>query len=95
MDPDAPIETEEQLRASTVELLEQADRKSAEWIYLRRAVIDLDLIRATIDAASAQLRALIPPSPRGASTHHAVRLGLKRLTAELEAEIEQAASREP
>ncbi|MFD9829064.1 hypothetical protein ACFWXB_16450 [Tsukamurella tyrosinosolvens] len=93
MDFDAPIETEEQLRAGTVELLEQAEPHTAEWMYLRRAVIDLDLIRAHIDAASAQLRALIPPSPRGASNHHAVRLGIRRLTAVIEAEIEQAVSR--
>lgn len=93
MAPDAPIDTEEGLRAAATTALAQTEPNTAEWMYLRRAVIDLDLIRAHIDAASAQLRALIPLSPRGASNHHAVRLGIRRLTAVIEAEIEQAVSR--
>ena len=94
MDPDAPINTEDDLRAAATTAFAQAEPRTAEWMYLRRALIDLDLIRAHIDAASAQLRALIPPSQRGASNHHAVRLGIRRLTAEIEAEIERAMSRE-
>jgi hypothetical protein len=94
MDPDAPINTENDLRSAAETALAQAEPHTAEWMYLRRALIDLDLIRAHIDAASAQLRAMIPLSPRGASNHHAVRLGIRRLTAEIEAEIEQAVSRE-
>ncbi|BDD82316.1 hypothetical protein TPB0596_20790 [Tsukamurella pulmonis] len=95
MAPDAPIDTEENLRAAATTALAQTEPPhTAEWMYLRRAIIDLDLIRATIDLASAQLRTLIPPSPRGARNHHAVRLGVKRLNAEIEAEIEQAVSRE-
>ena len=89
-DLDSSPASEAELRAFLVGRLVAATRPGTDYVYWRRSLIDADVIRATIDLAIAQLKALIPPSPRGLSSHVAVRLGISRLTAEVEAEIEEA-----
>lgn len=89
-DLDSSPASEAELHAFLVDRLVAATRPGTEYVYWRRSLIDADVIRATVDLASAQLRALIPPSPRGLSNHVAVRLGLARLNAEITAEIEEA-----
>ncbi|KXP08735.1 hypothetical protein [Tsukamurella pseudospumae] len=89
-DPDSSPSTEAELRSFLFERLVSAERPGADYAYWRRSLIDADQMRATIDLVSAQLRALIPPSPRALSSHVAIRLGLARLNAEIETEIEEA-----
>ncbi|KXP08821.1 hypothetical protein [Tsukamurella pseudospumae] len=89
-DLDSSPSSEAELRSFLFDRLASAERPGADYAYWRRSLIDAHQIKATIDLAVAQLKALVPPSPRGLSSHVAVRLGIARLVAEVEAEIEEA-----